>query len=200
MTWMLTAHGRVVDFADPMGTAAALPIETIAHSLAQINRYTGHAVRPISVAEHSLLVVEILERERQPGPFVLLAGLMHDAHECVTNDLASPAKGVVGNGWAQFEGDWEHRFHTLFNLRYVFKHWGAVIKHADLVALVTERRDLLPPAGPAWAATAGVQAADWVDLRTRDAMAWTDWRLAFIDRYHELQFACQLLHEGKLPA
>lgn len=191
MTWMLTAHGRVVDFADPVGSAGALPIETIAHSLACINRYTGHAVRPISVAEHSLLVSAILEREHGYLPRVLMAGLLHDAHECITNDIASPAKPVIGPGWHAFESGWEHHFHAVFGLRMVQASWWPQIKRADLVALATERRDLLPPDGPAWSVTAGVQPADWLNLRSQDGMAWQDWRQAFIDRYHELQFAMQ---------
>lgn len=62
MTWMLTASGMVVDLLRPQG--AVFGISDIAHHLSQINRYTGAARRPLSVAEHSLLVCEILERER----------------------------------------------------------------------------------------------------------------------------------------
>jgi len=191
MTWILTSCGRVIEFTDPIGTAGALPIESIAHSLATINRFTGHAVRPNSVAEHSLLVAEILEREH-PGchPLLLLAGLLHDAHECITNDIAAPAKPIIGPGWKRFESEWEEHFHAVFGLRGVPPAWWAAIKHADLTALATERRDLLPPCGPAW--THGVHAVPWVQLRQRDALTWQDWRQAFIDRYHELSFALQL--------
>lgn len=192
MTWMLIACGRVVDFADPVGTAAALPVETIAHSLATINRFTGHAARPYSVAEHSLLVCEIIERTFGAHPLLLLGGLLHDAHECVTNDLASPAKPVIGPGWAAFEDEWKAHFRSAFGLGALLPAWRKAIKTADLLALATERRDLLPPGGPDWALPQGIQPVAWINLRSRDRMAWSDWRQAFIDRYHELAFALQL--------
>lgn len=193
MTWTLTSCGRVIDFANPIGSTAGLPIGSIAHSLSTINRFTGHASRPYSVAEHSLLVAEILEHEH-PGchPKLLLAGLLHDAHECITNNIASPAKPVIGPGWAAFEADWEDTFHAVFCLRGVPSSWWAAIKHADLVALATERRDLLPPSGPDWASLTGVHAVPWVQLQQRASLTWQDWRQAFTDRYHELSYALQL--------
>ena len=60
--WILTATGRDFPLSGlPTVMPDAAPrIEDIAHALAQINRYTGHAARPYSVAEHSLLVCEIV--------------------------------------------------------------------------------------------------------------------------------------------
>ena len=46
--------------------------------------------------------------------------------------------------------------------------------------------------GPDWALPQGIQPVAWINLRSRDRMAWSDWRQAFIDRYHELAFALQL--------
>ena len=75
----------------------------IAHSLAQINRFTGHASRPYSVAEHSLLVCDIAERYFGLDVHGQLAALLHDAHEAYTTDLSTPAKAEVGGGWRTFE-------------------------------------------------------------------------------------------------
>ena len=47
----------------------------IAHALAQINRFNGHAKRPYSVAEHSLVCMEIAQHLELP-PVVQLACLM----------------------------------------------------------------------------------------------------------------------------
>ena len=75
MTWMLTATGATVDLR--WMAAEDISILDIAHHLAQINRYTGACSRPYSVAEHSLLVCEIMERELGvSSPHALLAGLM----------------------------------------------------------------------------------------------------------------------------
>lgn len=195
---MLTVCGQAVPYADALAHVQTIGVPTIAHSLACINRYTGHALRPISVAEHSLLVVEILERLFNPGPqslcWLLMAGLLHDAHECITNDLASPAKPLVP-GWHGFEGEWEHAFHTAFGLRCVYQAHARTIRRADLMALATERRDLMHPGGPPWAVLHGVPAVEWVDLRQREAFTWQDWRQAFIDKYDELAFACSTTHQ-----
>lgn len=64
-------------------------IEDIAHHLSQLNRYTGATVRPYSVAEHC---VRVARRVRQLAPEHALWGLLHDASEAYTNDMASPLK------------------------------------------------------------------------------------------------------------
>lgn len=173
-------------------TAAAL-----AWSLAQLNRFTGHARRPYSVAEHSLLVAEILEREHGvtanslDGAMALMAGLMHDAHEAFCGDLHTPGKRAVGPGWRQFEGRLEHAVHNAFALHGAMALHGELVKFADLQALATERRDLLPPAATPWACLAGVEPLRWVNLASpeREAMAWSDWRDAWLARLDELDYA-----------
>ena len=57
MNWIVTCDGHEASLEFP--THADYEIERIAHSLAQINRFNGHAARPYSVAEHSLLVLDI---------------------------------------------------------------------------------------------------------------------------------------------
>jgi len=65
-----------------------IDIRDIAHSLSQLCRYTGHTNMFYSVAQHSLLV-----SERMPGGAEdKLCGLLHDAAETYTNDLAAPLK------------------------------------------------------------------------------------------------------------
>lgn len=73
-------------------------IEAIAHSLAQINRF-GHASRPYSVAEHSLLVCEIV-KSMGLDCHAQRAALMHDAHEAFTGDVATPHQSRAGGGLA----------------------------------------------------------------------------------------------------
>ena len=197
MTWMLTSQGQCVALDDPLRNPGALTIRAVAHSLSCINRFTGHALRPVSVAEHSLLVCDIVDRELHLGVHAQLAALMHDAHECITSDLATPAKQLVGTAWHAFEGEWEHAVHTLYALRAAFAAYAAEIRHADLVALATERRDLMHPGGPAWPSLANVQPLQGVNLRDRDGFTWQDWRQAFEDRYHELDFARNELHQRK---
>lgn len=61
MTWMLTATGAAIDlrFMPP----AQISLLDIAHHLARLDRFAGACSRPYSVAEHSLLVCDILANE-----------------------------------------------------------------------------------------------------------------------------------------
>ncbi|MEY5097874.1 MAG: hypothetical protein RJA36_593 [Pseudomonadota bacterium] len=188
MTWMLTATGARVDLslADP----AQLSILDIAHSLSQLNRFTGHCSRPYSVAEHSLLVVEIMQSQLGVyQPAALLAGLLHDAHEAYTSDLSSPMKLMLGPEWAVVEANAQRAVLRRFRSLRTYLDWHRAIKAADLIALATERRDLLPASGPLWPTLADIEPADWINLRTRDAMTWQDWRQAYLDRFESLHGA-----------
>lgn len=63
-----------------------LPIEMIAHSLSQLNRYTGHALFPYSVAQHTSLLIDIVPRRLKR------AAAMHDWSETLMSDIAHPIK------------------------------------------------------------------------------------------------------------
>lgn len=190
MSWIVTADGHEVDLRHP--SAGALTLQGIAHSLSQINRFTGHCARPYSVAEHSLLVCEILERTITVDVHGRLAGLMHDAHESLTGDLHSPGKIEVGEAWQAFEGNLQRHVLGAFALLGPMHVWHSAIKRADLIALATERTQLLPHRDGmrTWQVMATVAPIDWVDLMDpgRCQMTWRDWREAFIDKHNELDF------------
>lgn len=194
MTWMLTATGATVDLRWLRGDDISLL--DIAHHLAQINRFTGAAVRPYSVAEHSLLVCEIAERELGiRSPSMLLAALMHDAHEAYTTDVSSPMKQVLGEGWALTEERIAWQVQGRFQIRTASVAARADIKWADLTALSTERAQLLLPSGPDWPVSTSHPGVGWVRLADRAGMGWEDWRQAFLDKFAELNFARELQHE-----
>ena len=69
---------------------------------------------------------------------------------------------------------------------------------SDLIALATEKRDLMPSSPRPWPVLAGVEPVGWVNLRSieRERMTWEDWRDRWLDRYHELDFA---RNELKVP-
>ncbi len=174
-------------------------IEVIAHSLAQINRFTGHAVRPYSVAEHSLLVADIVAAMGLDHHAQRLA-LMHDGHECMCGDASSPVKTAVGTAWMEFEHPLALLIRTAYNLRTPHVAHGKAVRHADLVALATERRDLMafnPNANLAWSVidTPGARIAPAPDIRLntpeREAMTWRDHRDAFLARYRALDALCR---------
>lgn len=187
MTWMLTATGSVVDLA--FIEAATIDILDIAQHLSQINRYCGACSRPYSVAEHSLFVCEIMEHTGVRDPGALLAGLMHDAHEAYTQDLSPMMKRLIGDRWLETEQRIDYAVHARFNLLQEAEAWARQIKHADMVALSTERVQLLPEAGPAWPCLQTHPPVTWRNFNDSAKFTWLDWRQAFLDRFEELRFA-----------
>ena len=100
--WMLTASGKTY-YLGGVGMAHNEYVASdIAHALAQINRYNGHAKRPYSVAEHSMFVCEIV-KGMGLDCHAQRAALMHDAHEAFTGDVATPIKAALGVDWLAFE-------------------------------------------------------------------------------------------------
>lgn len=61
------------------------PVDCI-HALSQINRFTGHGLRPYSVMEHSIHLTEELPDELKQAAFI------HDWSEAYFNDIARPVK------------------------------------------------------------------------------------------------------------
>jgi hypothetical protein len=188
MTWMLTATGATIDLR--LVAPEQIRLADIAHHLAQLNRYTGACSRPYSVAEHSLLVCEIAEREIGiRSPSVLLAALLHDAHEAYTADLSSPMKQAIGAAWHEVENRVAWSVRRRFGVLVASTSAAKDIRWADLCALSTERAQLMPPCGPEWPVSVTHPPLGWARLDGRDAMAWQDWRQAFIDRFAELDYA-----------
>ncbi len=148
MTHILTAHGREHFFASagPRASSASnIPaLREMCHSLANINRYTGHTRVAYSVAEHSLLVTRIAREMLSATPMLQLLCLLHDGHECITGDVASPVKQELGEAWYRFETREQCRFLAHYELVDAYYNCHAAVKRCDLIALATERRDLLP--------------------------------------------------------
>lgn len=197
MNWLVTAHAREHELT---GNAATHPdnvpsLSEIGHSLAQINRFTGHATRPYSVAEHSLLVM-LLAHKEHASPELQFAALMHDAHECITSDVASPIKAELGTVWTAFE--WKHQRHLLeqYELLDVFTQYKARIKRWDLIALATERSQIThfnPLYHRLWPILdkpgEEIPVATGVDLNEywRRTKTWSSWADIFTSQANELQ-------------
>lgn len=188
--FMLTASGAEYYLCGPASLIENPPrLADIAHHLAQINRFTGACSRPYSVAEHSLLT-ERIAAARGAGPGLRMAMLMHDAHEAYTSDLASPSKIAVGLGWTGFEAQHANNVRHFFGLRTAFAGFRGEIRRCDLIALATERRDLMPfdPATNApWPVldTPGAEVQPFDERLDPDepTLAWRAMRDAFIHKY-----------------
>lgn len=86
--------GLVLDLDDPH--PQMISSDDIAHALSQICRFGGHARRFYSVAEHSVLVADVVEASGA-DPTEQLIALMHDAHKAYLGDIPSPIKGMLSD-------------------------------------------------------------------------------------------------------
>ena len=160
----------------------------ISHGLAHINRYYGQTLRTYSVAEHSLLVADLFEQLFTAEPMAVLAALMHDAHECVCGDVSTPVKAEIGDAWYAFESRQQDNLLWGFGLTKTFEQHAKAIKHCDLVALATERRDLTPfnpEFNTPWAvidAGKAIAPAEHINLTKRSRISAFNWARSFENR------------------
>ena len=171
---ILTATGDYFRFLDPWGSA--FDIETIAHALSHICRFTGHTRVFYSVAQHSVITSHLVPAEHQ------LAALLHDAAEAFIGDVSKPLKGLLPD-YEALEKQIEPAVFARFGLPETL---DKSVKHADLVMLITEARDLMPEHDNAsWALKMGVTPLEetitpWSSERAK---------FEFLQRYAELTTA-----------
>lgn len=131
--WQRMLSGRRLDLLDP--SPLDVEIEDIAHGLAFVARWNGQTTGDYaySVAEHSLLVVDLFNRIGPSAPAKWqLAALLHDAPEYVIGDMISPVKAAVGPGYKTLDDRLTAAVHLRFGLPAVLpKTVKARIKRAD---------------------------------------------------------------------
>lgn len=172
--WIETASGEVFNLYAPKFT-----IEDIGHGLSHLCRYSGQCRQFYSVAEHSVLVSEIMRHLGLGSP---LEGLLHDATEAYISDIASPWKTLLPD-YVLLEERLEFVMRAHFNLPSTMT---AECRFADQVALVLEARVLLPSKGADWGFPPGVVAqADQLTFNIK-CMHPLAARSAFWKRYEEL--------------
>ena len=128
--------GRRLDLLNP----APIDIEMsdIAHGLSFVARWNGQTTGsyPYSVAEHSLLVEQLMRKLFSRCPASLqLSALLHDAAEYVIGDMISPVKNAVGPGYEQLELHLTSAIRRRFGLKSTLPEAQArKIKRADLMS------------------------------------------------------------------
>ena len=127
------------------GRIEKIDIEDIAHGLAYQCRFNGQTHQFYSVAQHSLMVAALV-----PAPYQR-AALLHDAAEAYLDDMVKPLK-VLLPAFAEIEDRVTQLIAAHFGLD--FSDY-APIKHADMRALATEKRDLMPHSSEPWSYLAG---------------------------------------------
>lgn len=151
MTWMqFGAHPYDIG-TDIM---PGVTIREVAHSLARINRFTGHSQLPISVARHSVFVSELLDFDSE----VAMYGLLHDMAESVTGDISYPMKKALraystdtALALDEITFQAEVALARVFGVKWPMpEETERLVKRADNTATMTEKRELMSECPRPW--------------------------------------------------
>ena len=156
MSWIQTYTGKAFYHMSPR--PEQVDIRDIAHHLAATNRFNGALRRPISVAQHSVMVARHLSTEDA------IHGLLHDAHEAYMPDFARPLKHIWHAHFQQYPpfivtvNTVEVRIlrciYDALHLHYPGLHAQNRIHIEDARCLMTEKRDLMSKEPMPWSVCA----------------------------------------------
>ena len=135
--YLQTVSGRWFNPFDP--DPEQLDIGDIARALANLCRFGGHCRAFYSVAQHSVIVSELVEARGGDAEDVF-AALMHDAAEAYLGDMPHPLKHRSPLGAAFREA--EAHLEQVLRERFSIKADVPEVKRADRALLATERRKL----------------------------------------------------------
>jgi uncharacterized protein len=133
--YLQTVSGRWVNPFDP--DPEQLDVGDIARALANQCRFGGHSRVFYSVAQHSVIVSELVE-QRGGDVEDVFAALMHDATEAYLGDMPHPLKhrSPLGAAFREAEDHLEAALREHFSIKADVPE----IKRADRALLATERR------------------------------------------------------------
>ena len=112
----------------------------IGHALGMLCRFNGNTRRFYSVAEHSVLVSDIMDKVVGGNPF---EGLMHDAAVAYLSDIPTPFKRLLPD-WKALERPVESSLREFFGLPL---EKSGECEIADKLALFLEAIHLIPEGG-----------------------------------------------------
>ncbi|WP_395026559.1 hypothetical protein [Comamonas odontotermitis] len=167
---ILLASGVYFHFDEPGRTAVS--VEDVAHALSNLCRFTGHSRNFYSVAQHAVLVSHLVP------PELAYQALHHDDVEAVMGDVSSPLKKLLPE-YKKLEREIEA---VILFQRGIFSPMPDAVKRADLIALRTEQRDLMPAIGGSWHSLDGIDPAEQVIVPMNPVEA----RAAYLRRHEEL--------------
>lgn len=160
--------------------AADVRLEDIAHALAMKCRYGGHCQQFYSVAEHSILVCDMV-----PEPLKVHA-LMHDSWEAYTFDAAAPIKDAIIlqlpeprlTMMSAHEDTGLGVIAEAFDLGALSEEEEAAVFRADKMALAMEAPQLMAPLDPGW--SAWLPEVEPGEVRKVQCMDWREAKAAFL--------------------
>lgn len=149
-------------------------IEDIAHGLAYQCRFNGQTRTFYSVAQHSIIVAELVPAEQR------LAALLHDAAEAYLGDMVKPLKLLL----PEFSSI-EFQVSSIIAAKFGLPGFDfPEIKRADLIALATEKRDLMPYSTESWESLRGINPL----LQIIEPMSPEEAKSAFLAAFKQYSF------------
>lgn len=164
--------GGWFDFLDPQNSPFS--IEDVAHGLAHVCRYAGQCSEFYSVAEHSMLVADVVGDHR-------LEALLHDAAEAFMGDITRPLKQLLPE-YKRIEAEVERAILARLGLTAPIPK---AVKDADLRVLAAEQLQIMPKGTADWAREQGVDPAPVVVRFLPPEIAYRE----FMERYRVLSDA-----------
>lgn len=148
-------------------------IVEIAEHLSKLARFNGGTHDCFySVAQHCVIVSYLVPREQA------LPGLLHDAWEAISSDMIRPIKTDPSmEAFRHIERRGEFALAQRFGVDYP---WSAEVRHADNVALATEKRDLMAHPPREW------QPLPQPTVQVITPLEWRDARSLYMRRWNEL--------------
>lgn len=92
-TCIYTYSGPLFDFKNPH--ADMIRIEDIARGLSNSAHFGGQTKQYFSIAQHCMLVYELMPTEYMEDYTMGMAALLHDASEAYTGDMLKPLKNML---------------------------------------------------------------------------------------------------------
>lgn len=125
-------NGGFFDYTAP--ERSQYTIEDVARGLSHTARFSGQTKRSYFVAQHSVLVSQMVPEEHA------LAALLHDGTEAFLCDIPKPLKNLLP-GYVELEKRAEADLCKRFGVKFPLH---PCVKEADIRVFVAERRDMQP--------------------------------------------------------
>jgi hypothetical protein len=144
---MSTVSGRVIDLASAMVDPSVIHLDDIAGGLSRICRFAGQTTIFYSVAQHAVLVSNIVEIDFERRDLALEA-LHHDSHEAYLGDIPTPLRRAMTEMENWERKNREKRFDVAIYVAFGIvpatdRDAHALMKAADRTALLIEASALL---------------------------------------------------------
>jgi 5'-deoxynucleotidase YfbR-like HD superfamily hydrolase len=160
-----TASGKRLDLDDP--SPEDIRIEDVAGGLSKVCRFGAQAREYYSVAQHALLVLQLVVEAGYPE--LALAALHHDSHEAYLCDIPTPLKRKISKATDVYDRACDVLDHVIAEaFGFEWPEQGSpeqlAIKSVDDQTLLMEAARLLPDGGEALRRDKGLGEEEYRDL------------------------------------